>query len=137
MTTDISNFTEIEPAKGGRRTPALTLGKAGYFRGNRFFIKEHHLENTKSAKIKALKLERKIVVALTFSDDDEENSFKVSFGENDDGELTSVWFSARSIFSQFNTDYKEVLKDKSIRLKPETQETQGKRYFVFDIPLRN
>jgi len=132
---DISNFTEIEPAKGGRRTPALTLGKSGYFRGNKFFIKEHHLKNAKSVKIKALKLERKIVVALTFSNDEEENAFRVSFGERE-GEITSMWFSARSIFSQFNMDYKEVVKNKSIRLKPETQETHGKKYFVFDIPFK-
>jgi len=135
MTIDTSNFIEIEPSKGGRKVSALTLAKSGYFRGNKFFIKEHHLENTKSVKIKAIKLERKIVVALNFSDNDEENSFKVSYGEKDE-EVTSIWFSARSIFSQFNIDYKEIVKNKSIKLKLEIQQTHGKKEFVFDIPLK-
>jgi hypothetical protein len=136
MVIDTSSFIEIEPSKGGRKVSALTLAKSGYFRGNKFFIKEHHLEDTKSVKIRALKLERKIVVALNFSDDDEENSFKISFGKSPDGELTSIWFSGRSIFSEFNIDYKEIIKNKSIKLKLEIQQIHGKKEFVFEIPLK-
>lgn len=135
MDLNLSDFEDIEPMKGGRRTPALTLGKAAYFRGNKFFIKEHKLEDTKCVKIKAIKKEKIIVVALAFLKTDEDNSFKVSFGKKDD-ELTSIWFSGRSIFSQYNIDYKEVIKNKSLLLKPEIQEHEGKNYFVVEVHLK-
>lgn len=135
MGFNINNFEDIEPVRGGRRTPALTLGKTAYFRGNKFFIKEHKLGNAKSVKIKALKEEKIITVALAFFNSNEENSFKVSFGEKD-GELTSIWFSGRSIFSQYNIDYKDVIRTKSLLLKPTIQEHDGKKYFVVEIPLK-
>jgi len=133
---NIDSFEEINPAKGGRRIPALTLGKTAYFRGNKFFIKAHKLENIKCVKIRATKKEKIIIVAINFLRDDEENSFKVSFFDDDDGEKKSLWFSGRSIFSQFNLDYKDVLKTKSILLKPIIQEQDGKKYFVAEIPLK-
>src|SRR3989344_8715996 len=135
MAIDISSFEEIYPARGGRRISALTLTKSMYFRGNKFFIKEHHLEDTKNVKIKAMNIGKEIVVALTFSNIDEENSFKVSFGEIDE-EITSIWFSGRSIFSQFNINYQDVIKTKSLLLKPTIQETHGKKYFIFKIPSK-
>lgn len=137
MTIDINSFEEIKPAGGGRRTPALTLGRIAYFRGNRFFIKEHGLDDVKSVKLRAVKEGSKILVAINFLKEDEGNSFKVSFFYDDEGEIKSLSFSGRSIFSQFNLDYKDILKSKSILLKPTIQEHDGEKYFVIEIPLEN
>jgi len=137
MKIDIKEFQDIAPKLGGVRSSVLSLGKTGYFRLNKYFIKEYNLEKKRFVNIKAIKRENRIIVALNFSEQKSDSSFSLSHYESKDKKIKSVTFSGRGVFSQFNINHKSVIKDKSLKLKPEIQDHDGIKYFIVEIPLKN
>lgn len=70
---------------------------------NLAFKKLNGLGNPKSVSLKAVKKEDKLIVALTFSEGENE-TFKVTSTPRE-----SSWFSGRNLFSQFGVDYESLV----------------------------
>jgi hypothetical protein len=74
-------------------------------------------------------------MAFNFLEKSEEGAFSISKYENEDGKK-SFTFSGRSAFSQLGIKYEELVKNESLKLSPTIQESNGKRYFIVEIPLK-
>ena len=135
---NIKDFESIIPTRGGVRSSRWTLGKIGNFRVNKFAIEEGDLWGVKFVEIKAIEIDNKLMIALSFSKLKEglDNPFSVSSYESEDKKNRSLSFSGRGIFKKLKLILDEVVKDKSIVLKPEIKEQDGKKYFVIEIPVK-
>lgn len=127
---NITEMKEIAQRRGGRQNKYFSLNKSGYFRINYRFVQEHNLGDMKYAKIRAIKKENLLVVAINFLEAQEDGSFMLSSREGG-----SFNFSGRSIFAEFDIDYKSVVKDVSMKLNPKIQEVEGVKYFIIEIPV--
>lgn len=122
---------EVEPQKGGRKDKYFSLNKSGYFRANKNFIQEHNLEKMKFANIKAIKQSNKLIVAINFLEEKKDNSFSLAYHERSE----SFSFSGRSIFAQFEISFRDIVREKSLKLKPDIQEFEEEKYFIVEIPI--
>jgi len=132
MKFDISKFDDVEQESGRRKVATLSLSKHRYIRINKYFIIKNELEKERFVKIKALKENNNLIIALNFLENKEgsEKVFSLSYYENGKRGIKSFSFSARSIFLKYDIDYK------SIKLNYSTQEHEGIKYFVVEIPLK-
>ncbi len=138
MIFNIKEFDDVKKTSGGRKVSSITFGKAGFFRLNKPFIKEHELDEVKSVKIKSKKEGNKIIVAFTFLNEEDKDTFSVSFAEEEFNVKKSLSFSGRSIFLLYNMTYKSFMqnKKKSIRLEHTIQNSDGKKYFVVEMLIK-
>jgi len=138
---DISKFEQIVPSRGGVKGARWTLSKATeIIRINKYAIDEDDIWEMNFIEIKVRKENNKIIVLFIFSEnkDDLKNPFSVGHYQ-DDKNNRSLSFSCAGIFRKFSMKAKNVLggEDKSILLKINVQEQEGKKYFISEIPITN
>ncbi len=143
MKYNIKELQDIFSARGNRGAGSsrLIINKKGIIRVNKYYAKEKEIEKMHSAKMKAKKTSNSIIGAITFLEDAKEKDskkkdiFSLSRYEDDKGELKSFTLSGSSIFRSLGLKAESVIKD-TIELKPEIQEFEGQKYFIFEIPLK-
>ena len=132
MEINIKELQEVIASRGGRKTPRFTLSKGGYFNVNNAYKEQNDIKNKNSINMKAIRKADKLIVAISFHEKEEDGSFKLTLN----GKSKSSWFSGRSLFSQFGLDFKELVpKGKTIKLKPNIQNSEGVRYFIIEISI--
>jgi len=143
MKYNIKDLPDVFSARGNRGigSAKLIMNIKGTIRGNKYYAKENGLEDMHTAKMKAKKINNNIIVAIAFfeavkeKDSKEKDVFTLSRYEDNDKKLKSFTLSGNSIFRGLGLKVDDVMKD-TIELKPEIQEFEGQRYFVFEIPLK-
>lgn len=133
MKINFNELEDIQPTKGGSSKASLVLIKSGYIRWNSSYMKENEeFERANSVNIKATKKNKKIIIAFRLLKD-KTGKFSINSYKNKKGDVKSKSFSARSIFKQLGLSYKDYAQKKSIELKPEIQDFEGKRYFIVEL----
>ncbi|MFH1917695.1 MAG: hypothetical protein ABIJ14_01115 [Nanoarchaeota archaeon] len=135
MKVDISKLEDINPTRGGGRKSSFVLTKSGYPRWNEPYMEEHkEFASANSVNLKGAKNGNKLTIAINLLKD-KTGKFVVNSHKDKNGKIKSKSFSLRSVFKQLGLSYKDFGQEKRIVIKPEIQDFEGKRYFVFELDI--